>query len=368
MKKTIFVLVVLLASLFAMRIRLGLSQEVTIQNLIDKASWGDTVYLPSGIYYENVWVNKSLTVIGNSTTIIGDSEWGTIGVWCTKNVTLKNLLIKDSFDGIYIGASKHCTVENCVFLNLSGVAVEFESSEYCIARNVTVQTSFDGFYLDLSHHCTIENCTIQNTTYAMPMSDARNQTIKNNVFRNNMCGTDFYGVGNTFIGNRFENNDNGIFVCGDTIFKSANNTFQDNILINNNIGIHIFYHVHNNTFYRNTLINSTTANMQITYYSRSNLIYCNNFFKGTGEQVIFHGTVYENYWNKSTLGNYWSDYNGTDLLGGVHQNETGSDGIGDSPYEMAENNVDYYPLMEDPPMVPARLPEWRNKSIFTLPY
>jgi len=45
-------------------------------------------------------------------------------------------------------------------------------------------------------------------------------------------------------------------------------------------------------------------------------------------------------------GNYWSDYNGTDLFSGPYQNITGSDGIGDTPYVIDENNRDRYPLMK----------------------
>jgi hypothetical protein len=44
-------------------------------------------------------------------------------------------------------------------------------------------------------------------------------------------------------------------------------------------------------------------------------------------------------------GNYWSDYNGTDLYSGPYQNVTGSDGIGDKPYVIYANNTDDYPLM-----------------------
>jgi hypothetical protein len=44
-------------------------------------------------------------------------------------------------------------------------------------------------------------------------------------------------------------------------------------------------------------------------------------------------------------GNYWSDYNGTDLYSGPYQNVTGSDGIGDTPYVIDANNTDHYPLM-----------------------
>lgn len=48
---------------------------------------------------------------------------------------------------------------------------------------------------------------------------------------------------------------------------------------------------------------------------------------------------------RSARGNYWSDYNGTDLCQGIYQNETGSDGIGDALYTMDANNTDNYPLM-----------------------
>jgi hypothetical protein len=44
-------------------------------------------------------------------------------------------------------------------------------------------------------------------------------------------------------------------------------------------------------------------------------------------------------------GNYWSDYNGTDLLSGRDQNETGRDAIGDTEYFIDGNNTDNYPLM-----------------------
>ncbi|UCH31942.1 MAG: hypothetical protein JSV05_00640, partial [Candidatus Bathyarchaeota archaeon] len=45
-------------------------------------------------------------------------------------------------------------------------------------------------------------------------------------------------------------------------------------------------------------------------------------------------------------GNFWSDYDGVDVKRGFYQNESGSDGIGDTPYIIDENAADYYPLME----------------------
>jgi hypothetical protein len=44
-------------------------------------------------------------------------------------------------------------------------------------------------------------------------------------------------------------------------------------------------------------------------------------------------------------GNYWSDYAGSDSFFGVYKNLTGSDGLGDTPYNIGVDNVDHYPLM-----------------------
>jgi hypothetical protein len=62
-------------------------------------------------------------------------------------------------------------------------------------------------------------------------------------------------------------------------------------------------------------------------------------------QADSHGSV--NVWDDGfpSGGNYWSDYAGIDLYSGPYQNETGSDGIGDTPYVIDENNIDHYPLM-----------------------
>ena len=52
-------------------------------------------------------------------------------------------------------------------------------------------------------------------------------------------------------------------------------------------------------------------------------------------------------------GNYWSDYNGTDLFYGSDLNYTGRDGIGDIPYFINETNIDYHPLMIPYPPIPG---------------
>jgi len=97
----------------------------------------------------------------------------------------------------------------------------------------------------------------------------------------------------------------------------------------------------NNSVYENTVISGSWIG---TYGNSGNSIYHNNFLSDI-EGVWLLSAV--NVWDLDypSGGNYWSDYNGTDMYRGQYQNETGSDGIGDTPYVLDVNNVDRYPLM-----------------------
>jgi parallel beta-helix repeat protein len=77
--------------------------------------------------------------------------------------------------------------------------------------------------------------------------------------------------------------------------------------------------------------------------SSGNKIYHNNFINNTN-QVFFWGGVLANFWDDDypSGGNYWSDYTGIDEKNGPNQDLPRSDGIGDSPYVIDENNQDRY--------------------------
>ena len=80
----------------------------------------------------------------------------------------------------------------------------------------------------------------------------------------------------------------------------------------------------NNTITRNNIANSLSLG------GYNNTFFKNNF---SIEQLIVNG---RNFWDNVSVGNYWSDYNGTD---------SDADGLGDTPYVIDENNQDNYPLM-----------------------
>jgi parallel beta-helix repeat protein len=97
-----------------------------------------------------------------------------------------------------------------------------------------------------------------------------------------------------------------------------------------------------NSVYANT-ISGNDVGINITN-SNDNEFYHNNF---EGNSVQLHISVSTgNTWDNGypSGGNYWSDHTAIDVHGGPYQNETGSDGIVDTPYVVAGNDVDNYPL------------------------
>ncbi len=100
--------------------------------------------------------------------------------------------------------------------------------------------------------------------------------------------------------------------------------------------------IHDNTFADSFVGISTIA---LYTYGSLNLIFHNNMINDTFPAAHAPGI---NIWNNAypSGGNYWSDYNGTDLYSGPYQNETGSDGIGDTPYTIDTINIDWYPLVK----------------------
>jgi parallel beta-helix repeat protein len=164
----------------------------------------------------------------------------------------------------------------------------------------------------------------------------------------------------------FSGNNDGLLLAGSSNCTLANMTLANNQLPvlflnfsgseaypNNYGGLNLF------ESYNNTIVNCNFYNNSYgvgLYRSDGNLFYHNNFVSNDRNVVsnydnpfsnVSSGYFSPNFWDDGypVGGNYWSDYNGTDVKSGPYQNETGSDWIGDFPYVIDENNIDRYPLM-----------------------
>ena len=87
----------------------------TIQSAIDAAQGGAVIYVKSGIYHENLKVNKSISLIGenrDSTVIDGNSSEGYRAPCRIKsdNVTVSGFTLRDSWDGIQLWEVSGCNI------------------------------------------------------------------------------------------------------------------------------------------------------------------------------------------------------------------------------------------------------------------
>jgi len=276
----------------------------TIQGAINAASDGDTIFVSSGTYCENIVVNKSVSLIGENrdTTIIDGMQEDDVLSITKNNVHITNFTIMrsdpDNRHGILLRGVSECRISQNKFIdNCNGIGL-FESTSNVILRNHVKNSINNGIGVWQSTSNIILENTITNNAEGIFLSGPSNY---NSIFRNYIEGNWVSGI--------------GLRWC------ASNNNISGNYLVNNHYGIWFREHDCSNNFaFHNNIINNTIQ----AYVEYTMNTWDNGYPSG---------------------GNYWSDYNGTDLYGGQHQNETGSDGIGDTPYVIDENNTDRYPLI-----------------------
>lgn len=298
----------------------------TIQEAIISANDGDTIFVRNGTYYENVIVNKAVSLIGedrsktvlNSTflmdyvslEIVADNVIVTgfsllgartkISINSASNVTIKENIIEFTWIGINCSNSRNSKILNnsirSLWRNSDGIFLN-NCTGYLITNNTLTVGSEVGFV----------NC-------GMHLYHSSNNLISGNVIN----GYRFYGIildcGNGSDGN---------MICKNEIMDSyyaaiwmedgaGGNQISANFMSRNYLGI---------VFGINAKGNNT--------------LFHNSFYENSGSVVLIPLAI-DNEWSMNDEGNYWDDYNGMD---------SNEDGIGDVPYIINSNNIDNYPLM-----------------------
>lgn len=133
--------------------------------------------------------------------------------------------------------------------------------------------------------------------------------------------------------------------------ETMNNTISGNHIKNNTYGIYFNTGYFNDVFDNNITDNDNGVWLE---WSENNRFYHNHFIDNINQTYVEQG--YTNSWDNGypSGGNYWSDfeerYPGVeDNYSGPGQNETGSDGFWDGPYEINGDNIDHYPIVPEFP-------------------
>jgi len=278
--------------------------------------------------------------IGRQGIGLGDSDNNVL----TDNIALGNWV------GIDISSSSNNVLANNTASNNGCVGISiYRSENHVLISNNVSKNGLDGIYLEDSRNNSLIANTVSKNEVGVSLSEARNNRLVVNIVTNNRYWGIYlvFSLNNSLIHNDVSENDVGIF-----LWRSRNNSLTRNNVTNNRSGVSLLGS-HNNSLTGNS-ISKNDVGIELSryslwgilvWYSSNNLIFHNNFINNT-RQVESDGSL--NTWDDGypSGGNYWSDYTGIDLYSGPYQNETGSDGIGDTPYIIDENSKDNYPLMK----------------------
>jgi parallel beta-helix repeat protein len=315
----------------------------SIQEGIVAANPGDTVFVKNGTYYENVVVNKVLSLVGenNVTTMIDGSEnldvvkivadWVNLTGFSILNsekdkvysgVKLNNVdncrivdnnILYNYYSGIFLSGSNNNIVSNN---NISGndmFGMVIDDSTGNSIHNNSMENNGINIFGDNLEHWNTHHIDISNTVNGKPVQYWKNQTggvvplgagqvilanctnvtIENQELSSGSVGIELgFSSYNTVIHNNISYQTNGIY-----LFRAFINNINNNDLpMNNNIGIALRDSNDNNITYNNASNNKYGI---LLGNSDKNNVSCNNI-SDNDNGIYLHDTSKSN----DVTGNY----------------------------------------------------------------
>jgi parallel beta-helix repeat protein len=326
MKKSIALLVVLLLLSFTFVSFSGVKLVRAIGTVYIRSDgstegaglmFSDGFYVFTGDIYGQIVIEKDGVIVEGSGYVLHGMNEGGIFLENRSDVVLRDIEVVDAPFGITIlnGSNNEITESNC--------SINLENS---VNNTISGNERVSLLFTNSSKNIVMENNLTDNTRYGFKLQSTSNE---NSIFRNNI--TDSIG-GIEFHGN------------------SDNNRVYENWIVDNADGM-IFCNSYNNSIYDNVIAFNRNSGIFFSL-SAQNKFFRNDIVDNYNQVVCMYGT---NVWDNGSVGNYWSDYNGTD---------NDADGIGDEPHYIPtyqiqtgeDYDIDNYPLME--PTIIPEFPSW----------
>jgi len=241
-----------------------------IQNAVNNASTNDTIYVFNGTYYENIIINKSIILTGESkdSTIISgvNFETGIIVICNTTNVSISNFNITSLNQN----------------LSVSGITIRRDSRNIAVKNNIISNNHYGILLYGLKNDVSFNNFLINNISIYVYSNE---NIIHHNIVEKNVEGFSILGENNQIYNNSISQNQYGFKKLG----RRSNITM--NIIINNTYGLWTSY-----VMYHYDLFNEITNN---------------NFIDNDKNLYRFwnNGNFYR-FWENGFNANYWDEWIG----------------------------------------------------------
>lgn len=262
----------------------------SIQDAVDAASSGDTIYVYAGTYYENVVIDTTLTLEGENkdTTIIQGYGRG-YGIYSNSvlGITIRNIKIQGFVNGIslYYCTSSMLTCNTITGNVGSGINLRFSGLSTLISNRVT--SNKGGINLvDSSGSILTTNIVTDHIGFGIQLTRCSSSILTSNMVTDNYDGIYLSSSSSsTLTGNTFSSNSRyGIFLQSGCLYC----TLTSNTVAGNYWGIYLSSS--RITMTDNTVTGNTKYGIKL--YAAHNSMIAGNTIAYNGEYGIYSGAQY----------------------------------------------------------------------------
>ena len=315
-------------------------------------------------YATDITTCSNLNISGTTYNLTADIANYSTTIYCM-NLSASNIILdclghaidgidtSDSY-GIYSGLTTlttNITIRNCLITDWTNGIYLYNVANGSIS-NITSSSSVSGIQFYYVNTTSITNSVVKsNTIYSMYLKWMLSSNISNITTSSNGNGIHLIYSNSSIITNLSSSGDN----YGMYFLSSTSNNITNVFISGNNYGI--MFNDANSHILKNSIIqNNVNYGIYLTTTSNNSLIY-NNLFNNT-YNFIFQANNTNNSWNTTSQagtriysngnqigGNYWT--NSTSNGYSDTCTDTDENGFCDSAYTLNVSNIDYLPLSDE---------------------
>ncbi len=265
----------------------------TIQEGVDHAEEGDTVFVRAGHYYEHVIVNSSIKLKGEGvgmTIVDGSNENKHIIKVMAESVELCGVSIQNcgvGFSGVRVYGA-FCHIHDTVITACGGGIELWSSNESILQENLLTHNTW-GIYVDHCYGCICTDNSLLSNVYGLEVGistiDILHNTIKNNS-ESGMLQALCYGC---LISNNTLSYNKGV---GCQLFECNNTLIRDNSITYNLLDGITFSKSAYNRIINNSVQSNLLSGISLWFLSNDNTVKGNHVSSNTEQGITLHSSHY----------------------------------------------------------------------------